>query len=113
MRGMSLPWAGLPVKDPFSTITFPRRVTTDAIGTSYEDKTRGRTVVDVQGGNIGIEIRMGVAYSEAVVQQGMSLERYVAITSTNPASGGNRALAGVEADITVGHPSTGHPSQGL
>jgi hypothetical protein len=36
----------------------------------------GRNVVDVRGGNIGIEIRMGVNYTDAVVQRGMSLERY-------------------------------------
>ena len=84
---------------------------TDAIGTSYEDKTRGRTVVDVQGGNIGIEIRMAVAYSEAVVQQGMSLERYVAITSANPAKllgfyPRKGAIApGSDADITIIDPS--------
>ena len=84
---------------------------TDAIGTSYGDKTKGRTVVDVQGGNIGIEIRMGVAYSEGVVKQGMSLERYVAITSTNPAKllgfypRKGAIAAGSDADIVVMDPN--------
>ena len=84
---------------------------TDAIGTSYADKTRGRTVLDVQGGNNGIEIRMGVAYSEGVVKQGMSLERYVEITSTNPAKllgfyPRKGAIAqGSDADIVIMDPS--------
>ena len=58
---------------------------TDAIGTTYADKTKGKTISNVQGGNNGIEVRMGVAYSEGVVNQGMTLERYVAVTSSNPA----------------------------
>jgi dihydropyrimidinase len=84
---------------------------TDAIGTSYADKTKGRTVVDVQGGNIGIEIRMGVAYSEGVVKQGMSLERYVDITSTLPAKllgfypRKGAIAAGSDADIVVMDPN--------
>ena len=84
---------------------------TDSIATSYEQKTRGRTTKNVQGGNIGIEIRMGVAYTEGVVKQGMSLERFVAITSTNPARilgfyPRKGAIApGSDADITVMDPS--------
>ncbi len=84
---------------------------TDAIGTSYADKIKGRTVVDVQGGNNGIEVRMGVAYSEGVVKQGMSLERYAAITSTNPAKllgfypQKGAIAAGSDADIVVIDPS--------
>ena len=58
---------------------------TDSSFTTYLDKIAGRNVVDVRGGNIGIEIRMGVNYTEAVVKQGMSLERYADITSTNAA----------------------------
>ena len=55
---------------------------TDSSFTTYLDKIAGRNVVDVRGGNIGIEIRMGVNYTEAVVKKGMSLERYVDVTST-------------------------------
>ena len=40
--------------------------------TTYLDKIAGRNVVDVRGGNIGIEIRMGVNYTEAVVRRGES-----------------------------------------
>jgi len=58
---------------------------TDAIGTTYANKIKGRTVLDVQGGNNGIEIRIPVGYTTAVVNQGMSLERFVAIACSNPA----------------------------
>ena len=58
---------------------------TDSGFTDYKDKIAGRSVVDVRGGNIGIEIRMGVVYTEAVVRRGMSLERYVDVTSANAA----------------------------
>jgi dihydropyrimidinase len=58
---------------------------TDSSFTTFLDKIAGRNVVDVRGGNIGIEIRMGVNYTEAVVRRGMALEDYVAVTSTNAA----------------------------
>ena len=58
---------------------------TDSSFTTYVDKIAGRNVMDVRGGNIGIEIRMGVNYTEAVVRRGMSLEDYAAVTSTNAA----------------------------
>ncbi len=84
---------------------------TDAISTDYAGKTRGRTVTDVQGGNNGIEIRMGIAYTDGVVKQSMSLERYAAITSTNPAKllgiypQKGAIVPGSDADITVIDPS--------
>jgi dihydropyrimidinase len=71
-------WDGL-LKDDLSFTA------TDSSFTTYLDKIAGRNVVDVRGGNIGIEIRMGVNYTEAVVKKGMSLERYVDVTSTNAA----------------------------
>ncbi len=45
----------------------------------------GRTIEDVTGGNTGAEARMGIAFTEGVVRRGMSLERFVAITSANAA----------------------------
>ena len=86
-------------------------VGTDSIATSYEGKIAGRTIADVQGGNIGIEIRMGVTYTEGVIKQGMSLERYADITSTNAAKllgfyPRKGAIAiGSDADITVIDPN--------
>src|SRR5256885_3906360 len=58
---------------------------TDSSFTTFLDKIAGRNVVDVRGGNIGIEIRMGVNYTEAVAQRRMSLEGYPGVTSTNGA----------------------------
>jgi len=84
---------------------------TDSSFTTYLDKIAGRNVVDVRGGNIGIEIRMGVNYTEAVVKQGMSLERYADVTSTNAAKllglyPRKGAIAvGSDADIAIIDPS--------
>ncbi|MEE8477811.1 MAG: amidohydrolase family protein, partial [Gemmatimonadales bacterium] len=58
---------------------------TDSSFTTYLDKIAGTNVLDIRGGNVGIEIRMGVNYTEAVVKRGMSLERFADITSTNAA----------------------------
>ena len=84
---------------------------TDSSFTTFLDKIAGRNVVDVRGGNIGIEIRMGVNYTEAVVRRGMSLEDYVAVTSTNAAKllglyPRKGAIAiGSDADITIIDPA--------
>ena len=58
---------------------------TDSSFTTYLDKIAGTNVRDIRGGNVGIEIRMGVNYTEAVVKRGMTLERFVDVTSANPA----------------------------
>ena len=58
---------------------------TDSSFTTYLDKTAGRNVQDMRGGNIGIEIRMGVNYTEAVVRRGMALTQFANITATNAA----------------------------
>jgi dihydropyrimidinase len=61
----------------------------------------------MRGGNSGIEIRMGVNYVDAVVKRGMSLERFVDVTSSNPAKllgfyPRKGAIAvGSDADITI------------
>ena len=47
---------------------------TDLVSTTWEEKTRFKTVADVTGGHNGIETRMGIAYSVGVVELGMSLE---------------------------------------
>jgi dihydropyrimidinase len=84
---------------------------TDSSFTTFLDKIAGRNVVDVRGGNIGIEILMGVNYTEAVVQRGLSLEDYAAVTSTNAAKllglyPRKGAIAvGSDADITLIDPS--------
>ncbi len=60
-------------------------VATDLVSTTWEEKVRFKTVADVTGGHNGIETRMGIAYSVGVVELGMSLERFVDITSANAA----------------------------
>ena len=60
-------------------------VATDLVSTTWEEKIRFKTVADVTGGHNGIETRMGIAYSVGVAELGMSLERFVDITSTNAA----------------------------
>ena len=97
-------WKGLLRQD----LTF---TATDSSFTTYLDKIAGRNVVDVRGGNIGIEIRMGVNYTEGVVKRGMSLEHFAAATSTNAAKllgmyPQKGAIAvGSDADITIIDPS--------
>ena len=71
-------WDGL-VRDGLSTLA------TDEYPTSLELKLRGKTIEDVTGGNVGAEARMGIAFSEGVGKRGMTLPRFVDITSTNAA----------------------------
>ena len=84
---------------------------TDSSFTTYLEKIAGRNVLDVRGGNTGIEIRMGVNYTEAVVKQGMSLERYADVTSTNAAKllgmypRKGAISVGSDADIAIIDPS--------
>ena len=60
-------------------------VATDEYCTSYDLKTKGRTIFDVTGGHNGVETRVGITYNEGVVKRGMSLSRFVDITSSNAA----------------------------
>src|SRR5206468_2465675 len=71
-------WHGL-VKDGLSTLA------TDEYPTSLAQKLKGKTIEDVTGGNLGAEARMGIAWTEGVVKRGMSLARFVDITSANAA----------------------------
>ena len=71
-------WSGL----MGNNLTF---TATDSSFTTYLDKTAGLNVQDMRGGNIGIEIRMGVNYTEAVVRRGMPLTQFANITATNAA----------------------------
>ena len=97
-------WDGLLRRDLSFTAT-------DSSFTTYLDKIAGRNVVDVRGGNIGIEIRMGINYVEAVVRRGVSLEQYANITSTNAAKmlglypRKGAIAAGSDADITIIDPA--------
>ena len=88
---------------------------TDEYCTNWALKVQGRTVRDVTGGHNGAETRVGVTYSEGVVRQGMSLERFVDVTSTNAAKimglyPRKGAIApGSDADIVLIDPSIQRP----
>ncbi len=58
---------------------------TDEYCTSWDVKITGRQVTDVTGGHNGIETRVGITYSEGVSKRGMSLQRFVDVTSANAA----------------------------
>lgn len=71
-------WDGL-INGSMSTMA------TDHICTSLATKLQGKTIDNVTGGHNGIETRVGITYSEGVVKRGMSLQRFVDVTSTNAA----------------------------
>ena len=58
---------------------------TDEYCTDFATKQVGRTIYDVTGGHNGAETRVGITYSEGVVKRGMSLQRFVDVTSANAA----------------------------
>ncbi len=58
---------------------------TDELCTPRAIKVRSRHVADATGGHVGVETRVPVIYTEGVSKRGMSLERFVAVTSTNAA----------------------------
>ena len=90
-------------------------VATDLVSTTWEEKIRFKTVADVTGGHNGIETRVGIAYSVGVGELGMSLERFVDITSANAAKifglypKKGAIAAGSDADITIIDPSIDRP----
>lgn len=97
-------WQGL-LGDGVSTTA------TDEYPTSLALKLKGRRIDDVTGGNLGAEARMGIVFTEGVARRGMTLPRFVEVTSSNaarilglyPRKG---ALApGSDADIVLIDPS--------
>ena len=58
---------------------------TDEFCSSYAAKTAGRTINDITGGHNGTEARMGITFSVGVGDLGMSLQRFVDVTSANAA----------------------------
>lgn len=60
-------------------------VATDEMCTDLATKVRGKTIDDVTGGHAGVEVRMGLMYSEIVDQRGGSLVEFVDATSANAA----------------------------
>ena len=88
---------------------------TDEYCTSWALKIQGRTISDVTGGHNGAETRVGVPYSEGVSRLGMSLQRFVDVTSANAAKimglyPRKGAIApGSDADIVLIDPSIQRP----
>src|SRR5262249_35044681 len=90
-------------------------VATDELCTPRAVKVRSRHVADATGGHVGVETRLSIIYTEGVSKRGMSLERFVAVTSTNAA----RVLGlyprkgvlapGRDADIAVSAPAVRRP----
>lgn len=60
-------------------------VATDEMCTDLATKVRGETIDDVTGGHAGVEVRMGLMYSEIVNKRGGSLLEFVDVTSANAA----------------------------
>jgi amidohydrolase family protein len=74
-------------------------------------KVKSRHVADATGGHVGVETRLPIVYTEGVSKRGLSLERWVAVTSSNavkilglyPRKGA--IAAGSDADIVVFDPA--------
>ena len=60
-------------------------VATDGICTPLALKVKGTKIDDVTGGNVGVEPRMGVIYTELVEKRNCSLTQFVDVVSTNAA----------------------------
>lgn len=71
-------WRGL-LEGPIATIA------TDVLFCPRPVKLGGRTIEDTVGGNAGTEERVGITWTEGVVKRGMSLARFVDVTSANAA----------------------------
>lgn len=87
-------------------------VGTDHCSFSRADKTRlgAENVFLSPGGIPGIETRMELLFSEGVMKNRLSLERFVAVTATNPAAilgldGKGRIEEGADADLILIDPA--------
>ncbi len=86
-------------------------VATDEVCCSLQVKTMGKRIDDTTGGNVGVEPRVALMYTEMVGRRGYSLEKFVDLVSTNAAKimglyPRKGALApGADADIVVLDPS--------
>jgi dihydropyrimidinase len=82
-------------------------VATDEVCCSLNVKTMGKRIDDTTGGNVGVEPRVSLMYSEMVGRRGYPLEKFVDLVSTNAAKimglypRKGAIVAGADADITV------------
>ena len=74
-------------------------------------KTLGKRIDDTTGGNVGVEPRIGIMYTEMVGRRGYTLEKFVDLVSTNAAKimglypRKGAITPGADADIAVLDPS--------
>jgi dihydropyrimidinase len=86
-------------------------VATDEVCCSLKLKTHGKRIDDTTGGNVGVEPRVALMYSEMVGRRGYSIEKFVDLVSSNAAKilglypRKGALTAGADADITVLDPS--------
>jgi dihydropyrimidinase len=86
-------------------------VATDEVCCSLNVKTMGKRIDDTTGGNVGVEPRVAVMYTEMVGRRGYTLEKFVDLVSTNAAKvmglypRKGAIAAGSDADIAVLDPS--------
>ncbi len=86
-------------------------VATDDLCCTLAEKTYGRRIDDITGGNSGVEPRLAVLYTEMVERRGYSLSRYVDLVSTSAAKlmglypRKGAIAAGSDADITILDPT--------
>jgi dihydropyrimidinase len=86
-------------------------VATDEVCCALNVKVLGKRIDDTTGGNVGVEPRIAVMYSEMVGRRGYRLEQFVDLVSTNaarimglyPRKGA--IAAGADADIAVLDPA--------
>lgn len=90
-------------------------VGTDHCSFSRADKVRlgAENIFKAPGGIPGIESRMEILFSEGVMKKRLSLERFVAVTATNPAAilgfkDKGRLEAGADADLVIIDPEKTH-----
>ena len=86
-------------------------VATDEVCCSLKVKTMGKRIDDTTGGNVGVEPRVSLMYTEMVGRRGYSLEKFVDLVSTNAAKimglypRKGAVAAGSDADLTVLDPA--------
>ena len=86
-------------------------VGTDESCTPRAVKLAGKTILDSIGGHVGVETRLPIIYTEGVSKRGLSLERFVALTSSNAAKilglypRKGAIAAGSDADLVIFDPT--------